>query len=325
MQKCLNPVGFWIKDDGACSEVYGGNKLRKLEYLLPDARERGKRILIVHGDIESHTVSACGLWGRKAGFDVQAVVFPHRLQRTDSPGLEELRELGVRIHLRKTMLGAIMRAHLIGFRRDACVIPLGASTPLTTLAYVNAAVELQEQVAAGRLPQPRRIYIPFATGSSVAGLEIGLRLMGVSTRVVAVQTVEKTIANRRRLNHLIRKTLALLGIEFPRNNRLPADTRGDGFSRDIPGLRRKRFGYRKASSEILIDSRRLGDGYGDVDWKVEEAVNQAAAYGLRLEPIQSGKAFSLLLEDLPRFPEGEILFWNTHDQHDSKGKDCALS
>ncbi len=80
IRPAVSPEGirFWVKDDGRCSDVYGGNKLRKLEFLLPHVRRLGKRRLVVHGDIESHTVFACCIWGRVSGFEVDAVVFPHR-------------------------------------------------------------------------------------------------------------------------------------------------------------------------------------------------------------------------------------------------------
>ncbi len=70
-----NDFRFWIKDDGLCSEFYGGNKLRKLEYLLAAVQRNQKGALVVHGDVESHPVQACGILGRRAGLDVHAVVF----------------------------------------------------------------------------------------------------------------------------------------------------------------------------------------------------------------------------------------------------------
>src|SRR5512142_2840453 len=66
---------FWTKDDGGCCRVYGGNKVRKLEYLLADAAYRGIRRLVVWGDSSSHTILAGALIGINAGVDVEAIVF----------------------------------------------------------------------------------------------------------------------------------------------------------------------------------------------------------------------------------------------------------
>ncbi|MBK8478384.1 MAG: pyridoxal-phosphate dependent enzyme [Opitutaceae bacterium] len=155
---------FWVKDDSGCSGIYGGNKVRKLEYLLAGARHQGKETLIVHGDVESHTVQACGLLGRREGFAVHAVVFPYRGQTFAVPELPRLAEAGVRVHRRHSMLSAILHAHWLGWRTGGLVIPLGASTPLATLGHVQAALELRDQVREGMQPEPRRIFLPFATG-----------------------------------------------------------------------------------------------------------------------------------------------------------------
>jgi D-cysteine desulfhydrase len=202
---------FWIKDDGGCSVVYGGNKVRKLEYLLAPAQQSCRQTLVVHGDVESHTVQACGLLGRQVGLAVHAVVFSHRGQSFDAPELTILRQAGVHVHRRNSMLMAILHAHWIGWHARATVVPLGASTPGATLGHIQAALELQTQVRQGLLAEPHRIYIPFATGGSVAGLLIGLAMSRARTRVVAVQTVESMIANRRRLERLVHQTLKLTG------------------------------------------------------------------------------------------------------------------
>jgi D-cysteine desulfhydrase len=285
-----NNFRFWIKDDGRCSEIYGGNKVRKLEYLLASIQKTGNRKLVVHGDAESHTVQACGMLGRRAGLEVHAVVFPCRGQSFDTPELARLREIGVCIHHRSTMLATVLHAHWIGWRMKAYVVPLGASTPVATLGHVRAAVELLEQVRAGFLPEPRRIYIPFATGGSVAGLLIGLALAGAKTRVVAVRTVETIIANRRRLERLVKSTLALLD---------PAEVNSEECLNRLE----------------MIDALQLGRGYHDVPTPTREAISVGVKYELCLDPAFSGKAFAALLAALPRFPNGELLFWNTHDQH----------
>jgi D-cysteine desulfhydrase len=282
---------FWIKDDGGCSEVYGGNKLRKLEYLLAEVRRLGQKVLVVHGDVESHTVRACCLLAPQVGLDVHAVVFPHRGQVMDGTDLAELSRAGVRIHRRASMLGAIGHARWLGWRLGAVVVPLGASTPTATLGYVGAAVELMEQVRQGLLPEPRRIYIPFATGGSVAGLMIGLALTGGQTRVVAVQAVDRVIANCGRLERLVKQTLSL------------------------PGFDRSMFGQCMRRLE-MIDRRYLGRGYRDIPCATQSAVELAAHHGLSLEPAFSGKAFAGMLDALPEFPDGELLYWNTHDQSD---------
>ena len=278
---------FWIKDDGTFSSLYGGNKPRKLEFLLAEARRSGAKTLIVHGDIGSHTVLACGLHGRSVGFDVHAVVFPHRGQSADAPELSSLQGAGVHIHRCRTMLTALAQANWLGWRLHGCVVPLGASTPLATLGHVQAVLELRAQIDAGLLPEPERIYMPFATGGTVAGILVGLALCGSGTKVVAVRTVESLIANRRRLERLVQCTLSLLG------------RAEDDFAGSMARL-------------DLIDDAQLGRGFRDTTAAAEHAVTVAAGLGLALEPAYSGKAFASLLKTLSGHYSGPLLFWNTH-------------
>jgi 1-aminocyclopropane-1-carboxylate deaminase/D-cysteine desulfhydrase-like pyridoxal-dependent ACC family enzyme len=108
--------------------------------------------------------------------------------------------------------------------------------------------------------------------------------------VVAVQTVETIIANRRRLERLVKNTLSLLG------------SGKENVERCFNQLE-------------LIDARQLGQGYRDVPTATRAAISAAAKHELYLDPAFSGKAFAALLDALPQFPDGELLFWNTHDQN----------
>jgi D-cysteine desulfhydrase len=139
------------------------------------------------------------------------------------------------------------------------------------------------------MPEPERIFIPFATGGSVAGLLIGLALLQSSTQIVAVQTVDGVIANPRRLGRLIKSTLALIGTDR---------------------------GFYGACMERLqtIDRRFLGKGYRDVPASVSAAVELASLNALELEPVFSGKALASLLDTRKQDDCIELLFWNTHDQ-----------
>lgn len=111
--RSANGEYFWIKDDGGCSKVYGGNKVRKLEYLLGNLKQRGQGAL-VHGDVESHTVQACGLLGRQAGLEIHAVVFPHDGQSFDgtelaNPPPNRSSHLPPRLHAHGHPMGALDR------------------------------------------------------------------------------------------------------------------------------------------------------------------------------------------------------------------------
>src|SRR3569833_3098397 len=81
-------------------------------------------------------------------------------------------------------------------------IPPGGSSPAGVLGFVNAAIELQQQVQAGEVPAPDVIYVAFSSMGSVAGLAIGLMLAGLPTRIVAVQVVDDRFASPAKLQSL---------------------------------------------------------------------------------------------------------------------------
>ena len=76
----LGSGSIWVKDDGACCDLYGGNKVRKLEYFLADAKRRGTRQLVVWGDPDSHTIMASACWDAAAASTSRPSFFP-----ADSP------------------------------------------------------------------------------------------------------------------------------------------------------------------------------------------------------------------------------------------------
>ncbi|MCD6479174.1 pyridoxal-phosphate dependent enzyme, partial [Candidatus Bathyarchaeota archaeon] len=65
---------LYIKRDDRSSRLYGGNKVRKLEFILADAKERGRRTLITAGAVGSNQVLATGIYGRQLGFRVIGIV-----------------------------------------------------------------------------------------------------------------------------------------------------------------------------------------------------------------------------------------------------------
>src|SRR5271165_3657520 len=84
---------LWVKRDDRTNEIYGGNKVRKLEWLLADARARGARRVVTVGAVGSHHVLATTYFGTKEGFEVEAILVP---QPATAHALEVLRaDLGL--------------------------------------------------------------------------------------------------------------------------------------------------------------------------------------------------------------------------------------
>jgi 1-aminocyclopropane-1-carboxylate deaminase/D-cysteine desulfhydrase-like pyridoxal-dependent ACC family enzyme len=179
------------------------------------------------------------------------------------------------------------------------VIPAGGSCPLGIIAYVNAAMELKEQIASGALPEPDFIYLPLGSMGTSAGLILGLKAVGLKTQVIPVRVIEERMASPARMLKLIRQTAALLC----------------KFSPTFPHVTVSR-------DDLLIRNDCLGAGYAQfTDKGVKAADLVRTSAGIILNGTYSAKAFSAILDDAEkRVLDGKkVLFWNTYNSRDLSG------
>ncbi len=282
-----------VKRDDLSSSSYGGNKVRKLEYLLRRAIDRNAARVATFGSAGSNHALATAIHAREAGLDCTCFL-AHQARTPKVPyTLNMHRRLGTEIIRYAHGIDALplFRRHLQ--HRGAWVIPLGGSSWLGAVGFVNAGLELAAQLAEGDVPCPERIYIANGTMGSVAGLLLGLAAAEMSTEVHAVRIVDSQISNPTSLDRLLRKTAVLL-------NRL--DSTFDIGLADRVHLRwRHEF---------------FAGGYAKSDAATELAVQLAETHaGLQLETTYTGKAMTALLHDLqlPDYAGQDYLFWNTYN------------
>jgi 1-aminocyclopropane-1-carboxylate deaminase/D-cysteine desulfhydrase-like pyridoxal-dependent ACC family enzyme len=195
MEKLGEAKGFsslYVKRDDLSSPTYGGNKVRKLEWVLADAREKGRKTLISVGGSGSNQVLATTIYGKQMGFRVVGLVF-------DQPNAEYVRRnllldhhYGAELHYAANtpvdlMLFGLTYAWESVRGEKPYYVPAGASSPIGNIGYVNAAFEIRNQVEQGEMPEPD--YVLTAAGSlgTASGLQLGFKLAGMKTRVAAVQ------------------------------------------------------------------------------------------------------------------------------------------
>jgi D-cysteine desulfhydrase len=280
-------LGAWVKRDDRTAKP-GGNKVRKLELLLADARHRGRRAVLTLGASGSNHVLATAVYARRLGFAAtHAVLFPQPASDAVTRRSALFRELQVatasvagKALVPMALAGRAVASLWRGQGRPYFMGP-GGSSPLGSLGYVGAALELAAQVRAGACPEPRTIYVPLGSGGTAAGLLVGLRLAGLSSRLVAVQVVPWPWTSTRQLWSLARRTAALLG-------RLGVA---------VPPL-----------DGLEVAGDQLGPGYGAATPAAVAAVARAAGAGLTLETTYSGKALAALLARR----EAGALFWLTY-------------
>jgi D-cysteine desulfhydrase len=293
-------ISFRVKADNQTGESIGGNKIRKLEYLFGSIDRAAIRRVATYGTVASNHALATALMATELG--LESTCFLSHQART---GLAR-RALGWQLKNGTELVpfsGSraerldVQRKYLWG--RGALVVAPGGSSWRGTAGFVNAGLEIADQVAAGVLPCPDRIYMAAGTMGSVAGLAIGLAVAGLPSRVVAVRVSHEGICNAEGLVRLCKKTCTMLhrgDREFPQ----------DAWERINVELRHEFFlpGYARASQQVA-------DAIATVESQCD----------LVLEPTYTGKAMAALLADAGRSAQrGEQqLFWNTFHSMDEPG------
>jgi D-cysteine desulfhydrase len=294
-QRGTAPV--WIKDDGAYSS-FGGNKARKLEWLLADARRRGKRTILTGGALGTNHGLATALFARRLGMRTVLVLVPQPETEHVRRQLERMRASGAELHLASGVARAYALAASLMLRRASPPVNLpyflrpGGSVPLGCVGYVEAAIELSEQVAAGRMPEPSHVVVPLGSGGTAAGLLAGLKLAGLRSRLVCVLVNDVIRVDERTVARLARRTLRLLQKHGANVGQV-----------DI------------AAADLSLERGWLGAGYGHSTPAADRATELfGEREGLMLEPVYTAKAAAALLELNRRgaFGRGPVLYWHTY-------------
>ena len=291
----------WVKRDDRTCELYGGNKPRKLEWLLGAALRRGRRSVITFGGIGTHHGLATAICARDAGLRTILVLLPQPVTDVVRRSLLLDHAAGAEMHLASSVAGVAARAIGILARGSLegdvpAVVPTGGTSSLGAIGYVDAACELAEQVRAGELPEPDAIFVPLGSGGTIAGLMLGLKLAGLRSRLVAVLVTDILPPSAARLMRLANAC----------SRRLRAATR------EFPALS-------VTAADLTIVSDYLGRGYGfatDAGQAARELL--ADLEGIALETTYTAKCMAAFLDLAARPPyrDQNLLFWNTYSSVD---------
>lgn len=294
-----------MKRDDLAGEVYGGNKVRKLETLFGEVRQARWKGILTFGYLGSNHIVATAIYGRKIGAPVTCLLLPCPPDSTVRRNLLLSHHYGATLVHCKTdtflkYKSSVIQEQSLIFRRahgsSPRIIPFGGTSQLGTAGFVNAALELKQQVRAGQIPEPDFLYVPLASMGTAAGLVLGLKVAGLSTRVVAIRVVDVKFDMERALLECVRETNIMLHDIDP--------------SFPIVDLSKLNFELRHEF---------CGEAYGLM------TVEGLAAMGLladleaiELEGTYTGKTFAALLHDIRtgKLRDRTILFWHTANSKD---------
>ena len=270
---------IWVKRDDCTGLGLGGNKVRKLEFLLGEARAAGATTIITVGGVQSNharqTAAACARLGLRCELVLSRMVARHDAAYETGGNVLLDGLFGAEVRIFDDMQSAaerVLEALAEAEKRGECAtfFPGGGSTATGAMGYVRAAIELEQQWGAADSAgsgiagsRPQRILLSSSTGGTLAGLVLGLHALRAAVPVTAIAVYGTAVATSAAVAGLVAEAAAKLDIKTPSPTAI--DVR-DGF---------------------------LGSGYGKPTDAMREALSTCARLeGLVLDPVYSGKGMA---------------------------------
>jgi D-cysteine desulfhydrase family pyridoxal phosphate-dependent enzyme len=286
---------IWIKRDDQTGLATGGNKTRKLEFLIADALAQDASVVLTAGAAQSNHCRQTAAAAARAGLECVLALRGEAIPREQWRGnllLDDL--LGARIWWGGAEDDAIALEAAAEAERAAgqkpYAIPVGGSNAVGAAAYAQAFEELWDQMraqGAGYDPvEFDRVLFASGSGGTQAGLIIGAKACGYGGQVLGISVSRTRELLREKVSVLLEPTAAGLGLDLT-------------FSPE----------------DVQVNDDYLGGGYGVLTEAEREAVRLVARKeGILLDPVYTGKAMAGLLGLVRQGEIGtdeRVLFWHT--------------
>lgn len=283
----------FVKRDDLTAIGMGGNKNRKLDFVMADALAQGADVIITTGAPQSNHARQTLANARRLGMECHLV-----LTGEDSPVrqgnllLDTI--MGATLHFvgdegdadaRADQRAAELAAELARQGRRPYVVPLGASIPLGSLGYIESVMEVAEQSKTLGVTIGHG-FLATGSGGTQAGAEVGAREAYPAMRIHGVAVSRDSLPQREKVAELVNQTYEFLGI--------PKSVRPD---------------------DLIVHDEYYQPGYGipnEVDLRAIELL--ARTEGLLIDPVYTGKAFAGMLDLLRKgqLDDAEaVLFFHT--------------
>lgn len=312
LSDALGGPRIWIKRDDQTGLAFGGNKTRKLEFLLAAAQAQGARTLITGGAAQSNHCRQTAAAAARFGYECILVLTDAGLP-TKLPASIDIRNKVVsEPSWKKNLSGNRLLNHLLGAKvvwapakdretilrstfdvawetgQRPYLIPYGGSNEIGASSYAFALKELLDQcISSSQINAPPDwIVFPTSSGGTHAGLEVGAHLYGYPGKILGICIDEEEMAMRQRVADLAVVTGDLLGMS----------------SKIDP-------------EQIQANDNYLAGGYGIMAEAEREAISLfARTEGLLLDPVYTGRAAAGLIDLIHKgffTKEETVLFWHT--------------
>lgn len=289
---------LWIKRDDQSHAIYGGNKVRKLEFILADIKRRGMKKLLTFGGIGTNHGVATSLFCKQYDIDCHVFIFDQPVSSSAVNNLKLMASFGAKLKHK----GSLFRTALHYYLRQLFLpsryyyLPAGGSNLFGCIGFVNAAFELKHQIENGELDEPDFIYCPVSSTGSLAGLSLGCQLAGINSKVVGVRVSPSHLGVIPACTSQTVMTLAQQTYVYLKNK-----------DSNIPNIK---------LNKIELEESFYGTGYGDTTPESLAATDVFARNNIKLDPTYTAKAAAAVLKFCHDQPDKKVLYWHTYNSSD---------
>jgi D-cysteine desulfhydrase family pyridoxal phosphate-dependent enzyme len=264
-------INLYCKRDDLTGFAFGGNKTRKLDYLIADAKNKKSDALIASGAVQSNFCRIAAAAGKVAGFDVHLVLGGNKSEAiTGNLLLDHL--FGSTIHFVdssewndwETQANRLMY-DLEHRGRKVYYLPVGGSTPVGALGYVNAFNEILNDCKRMNVTIDTIIHAS-SSGGTQAGLIVGKSIAKWNGKIIGIGAAKNQTILSEEIYNLASITGKMLGVNIN-------------------------------SEDVNVDASYIGGGYGVKTQESEDAIKLfAEREGIVLDYVYTGKAVAGLLD-----------------------------
>jgi D-cysteine desulfhydrase family pyridoxal phosphate-dependent enzyme len=300
LSKHLGGPKLLVKRDDLTGLATGGNKTRKLEFLMAEALAQQRDSVITAGGPQSNHCRQTAAAAARLGLECHLVLGGQPAQEAGNLLLDEL--LGAKLHwVPKSDRNARMQTlagELRQQKRHPYVIPVGGSNACGALGYVVAMAELMEQLDAQQL-QVDHIVFPTSSGGTQAGMVLGAQLVGFRGQITAIS------------------------VDQIPDEQVPKENRSERFIEEVCRVANGSAALLGVTQRLEVEQFStcydyLGDGYGVLGDLEREAIKLVARLeGMLVGPVYSGRALGGLIDQIRQkvySPNQTVLFWHTGDE-----------
>jgi 1-aminocyclopropane-1-carboxylate deaminase/D-cysteine desulfhydrase-like pyridoxal-dependent ACC family enzyme len=306
LEKELRLANLFIKRDDKSSNVYGGNKVRKLEFILGDALKKKAAHTIAFGYAGSNFTLAAAVFAVRVGLKPISMHLPQLNAGYVGKNLLYQKLIGAEMHELPNTAAVAIETLAISARcfvttgKFPYIIAAGGSSPLGVIGGMSGVFELKQQIDRGLVPVPDVIYVTIGSSGTAASLALGVKALGLPSRVVAVRVSDLQYASFDKAKELADGAARLLGRYEPAFRTLTLEMK-----------------------DLTVVHDCIGPGYACFSRDGMSAVRLfKRTDGIDLDGTYTGKTAAAMLHDAHsgNLTGKTVLFWNSYNSVDIQEK-----